>query len=221
MKIDFHTHTHHSYDCNMKPERIIHLAMQRELDAIVINDHNTIKGGLECQRINKHKELQIITGAEIKTDIGDVTGIFLKEEITSVSFPDVVQEIKRQGGIVILNHPYVGHKLEGLNFTAIDLIEGYNGRCTPEQNKKACLLAHQHKIPIIAGSDAHTYSEIANCYTQIENNDFLNPISTHYTQCSKWAPIRSQFVKSFKTKNAELFVRLTLKSIRTVFKSQN
>src|ERR1700761_494198 len=101
MIIDFHTHTYHSYDCLMRPEKILKLAKERGLDAIVINDHDTIAGGLECKRLNKIQELEIIVGAEIKTSIGDVTGIFLKEEIHARNYSEVVAEIKRQGGITI------------------------------------------------------------------------------------------------------------------------
>ena len=84
MIVDFHTHTYHSYDCAMNPAKILRLAKERGLNAIVINDHDTIAGGLECKRINPYKDLEVIIGAEIKTSIGDVTGIFLKDHLPSL-----------------------------------------------------------------------------------------------------------------------------------------
>jgi hypothetical protein len=200
----------------MKPLKILQLAKERGLDAIVINDHDTITGGLECEKINPYSDLKVIVGAEIKTNIGDVTGIFLKNEIISRNYLDVIAEIKAQGGISILNHPFVSHKLDNVDFTVFDLIEGYNGRLSPEMNEKALVLAKQHSKPIISGSDSHTYSEIGNCYTVISNDDFLNPISTHYKKCKSTAPIRSQLIKARKKRDAILFLKVFLGAPRKI-----
>ena len=207
MTIDFHTHTYHSYDCVMKPEKILRLAKERGLDAIVINDHDTIAGGLECKKINNVEGLEVIIGAEIKTSIGDVTGIFLKEEVKARNYSDVIAEIKRQGGITILNHPYVAHNLSEVNFDGIDLIEGYNGRVNPEKNQLALQLAKQHNKPVVAGSDSHTYAEIANCRTHYADlKHLLLPLKSEYTQCSVMAPLESQFIKSLKQKDLKLMM---------------
>ncbi|HWY38649.1 MAG TPA: PHP domain-containing protein [Bacteroidia bacterium] len=217
MIIDFHTHTHHSYDCMMKPAKILRLAKERGLDAIVINDHDTIAGGLECKRINTIAGLEVIVGAEIKTSIGDVTGLFLKEEITARNYSDVVAEIKRQGGITILNHPYVHHNLSDMNFDGIDLIEGYNGRVDEKRNEMAVQLAKQYNKPIIAGSDAHTYAEIANCRTHYADlSNLLLPLKTEYKQCSVFAPVKSQLVKSVKQKDALLMIKILLGAPRRI-----
>jgi len=216
MKIDFHTHTYHSYDCDMKPLTILKLAKERGLDGIIINDHDTIKGGQECKKINPYEDLLVIVGAEIRTDIGDVTGIFLKEEIKSRHYKDVINEIKSQGGISILNHPFVQHKLEGVDFSVFDFIEGYNGRLNPEQNEKAIQLAKTHGKLIIAGSDAHTYSEIANCYSIIDNEDSLIPIDHFYKKCNNMAPIKSQLIKARKRKDLLLFLKILLGAPRKI-----
>jgi predicted metal-dependent phosphoesterase TrpH len=217
MTVDFHTHTFHSYDCRMQPEKILQLAKRRGLDAIVVNDHDTIAGGLECQRINKISGLQVIVGAEIKTSIGDVTGIFLKEEIQARNYSDVIAEIKRQGGITILNHPFVGHKLNDLNFDGIDLIEGYNGRVSPSKNQLAVELAKKLEKPVIAGSDSHTYGEIGNCRTHYASLDnLLLPLDTEYKQCSVFAPLRSQLIKAAKKKDAGLMLRVLLSAPRKI-----
>lgn len=216
MKVDFHTHTHHSYDCDMNPLKILRLAKQRGLDAIVINDHDTIAGGLECEKVNPYSDLKVIVGAEIKTDIGDITGIFLKKEIISRNYLDVVNEIKAQGGLSILNHPFVGHKLDNVDFNVFNLIEGFNGRLSPELNEKAITLAKTYNKPFISGSDSHTYSEIGNCFTIIENDDFLNPISTYYKRCKASAPIHSQLIKARKKKDALLFLKIILGAPRKI-----
>ncbi len=216
--IDFHTHTYHSYDSLMRPEKILKIASEKGLNAIVINDHNTIKGGLECKKINTNKNLEVIIGAEVYTSIGDVTGIFLKEEIQSKNFSDVVQEIKNQGGITVLNHPYHGHKLSDINFDGIDLIEGYNGRLSIDKNELAVKLALEHKKPIIAGSDAHTYNEIANCKTYYEKDllNLLNPLRTEYKRCDALALIKSQSIKAYKQKDLHLLLRVMISAPKKI-----
>ena len=58
------------------------IAKKRGLNGIAITDHDTIKGSVEAIK-NKPEGLDVICGAEIKTDRGDVIGLFLTEEITA------------------------------------------------------------------------------------------------------------------------------------------
>jgi predicted metal-dependent phosphoesterase TrpH len=190
----------------MKPKKILRIAKARGLDGIVICDHNTIKGGLEAEEINKDKNFTVIVAAEIATNAGDVTGIFLTKEIESRMFDDVVDEIKQQGGKVILNHPYIGHDLSKIDFSKIDYIEGYNSRLDEEHNNMAIELAKKHNIPIIAGSDAHLYAEIANCKTTVDNLDLLNPLKCEYKQSRQLYYTLSQYIKSFKRRRIDIFI---------------
>ncbi len=209
IKIDFHTHTYHSYDSFMKPRGILKRASERGLTHIVINDHDTIRGGIECKSIEKQFGVSVIVGSEIKTDIGDVTGIFLKEEIERGPYLEVIGKIKKQNGLAILNHPFVGHKLSDLKFEAFDLIEGYNGRCNAEQNKQAVELARLHHKPFIAGSDAHLYNEIANCYSTFHDLDsLLHPIESVYSGSHKANYIFSQLIKAYKKKDLVLMAKV-------------
>lgn len=212
MLIDFHTHTYNSYDCLMQPEKILRLAKERGLNGIVINDHDTIKGGKECAQLNKDADFNVIVAAEIKVDrVGDVTGLFLKEEVVARDFNGVVTEIKKQGGITVLNHPYVHHDLNEVNFDGIDLIEGYNGRTDEKRNLQAVELAKKYNKPVIAGSDSHTYGEIANCKTMVASLDTItHPLSTEYKLCSVWAPVVSQIIKANKRKDVGLLLNVLL-----------
>jgi len=210
MIIDFHVHTHFSYDSFMTPEKILSVAKQRGLDGIVVCDHNTIKGGMEVQRMNRDNDFTVIVGAEIATNAGDVTGIFLSGEIISRNFADVVQEIKKQGGKVILNHPYKGHDLSQINFSLIDFIEGYNARLNEEDNRKAVELARKYAIPVIAGSDAHLYAEIGNARTYIADWETLQIEKTEYKKSPFWYTTLSQYFKAIKTKSIRIFISATI-----------
>ena len=206
--IDFHIHTYHSYDSLMCPKKIITIAKSRGLNGVVISDHDTINGGLECAKINSDKDFKIIVSSEIKTSVGDITGLNLKEEITDRNFSDVVQKIRNQGGLVLLVHPYHGHKLSEINFSSIDLIEGYNSRVSAMLNQKAVELANSHNIPVIAGSDAHLYGEIGNARTWYNNLDDLSkPVKTEWKRNSMFSEVSSQAIKVYKTRSAKNFYR--------------
>jgi len=214
MIIDFHTHTYHSYDSLMRPEKILRIAKARGLNGIVICDHNTIKGGLEAKRLNNDPEFTVIVGAEIATNAGDITGIFLTKEVESRMFDEVVREIKQQGGKTILNHPYKGHDLSKIDFSMIDYVEGYNSRLDEEHNKKAVELAQKHHIPIIAGSDSHLYAEIANCKTFIDSFDLLNPLNCEYKPSRQIYVTFSQYIKAIKRKSIKVFISATIIQIK-------
>ena len=161
-EIDLHVHSMYSYDSLLKPEKIVKIAKQKGLTGVAITDHETIQGGLSAKKYNSN-DFITITGAEIRTEIGDIIGLFLNEEIKSYRFCSVIDEIKDQGGLVILPHPFRGHdsnKFDKELVNKMDAIEGYNARTNISKNIKAQEFAREHRLPIVAGSDAHFYGEI-------------------------------------------------------------
>lgn len=214
MKIDFHTHTHHSFDSMMKPAKILELAKGRGLDGIVICDHDTIAGGLETQALNDDPEFLVIVGAEIKTDAGDVTGLFLTDEIQSRKCADVCDEIHAQGGKTILNHPYVAHDLTKVDFSKIDYIEGYNGRTSKEKNQLAVDLAELHDLPVVGGSDAHLYGEVARTYTIVDDAVDLRPIRIEGQRSAFRYKVLSQYIKAFKQRRPRVIMGATVMYIK-------
>lgn len=165
--IDFHIHSIYSGDSILSPKTIIKLARKRGLSGIAVTDHDTILGGLKTMSNN----LLVVVGAEIKTDCGEVTGLFLNEEIHSRRFVEVVDEIRDQGGVILLPHPYKNKTCNPKTIVEyVDLVEGLNARTPKELNAKARILADQYKLPIIAGSDAHTSFEIGRVRTSFQNS---------------------------------------------------
>lgn len=161
MKLDLHIHSKYSYDSLLRPDTIIKVAKNKGLDGVAVTDHNTIRGGVEASKVNKDDDFIVIVGSEIKTEYGDVIGLFLTDEIRSWAFADVVDEIRGQGGLTVLAHPF----RKGIVFPRdllghVDLIEGFNARSTKNLNQKAIKLARDCKIPVTAGSDAHIGFEI-------------------------------------------------------------
>ncbi|AKB38020.1 hypothetical protein MSSAC_3430 [Methanosarcina siciliae C2J] len=171
---DLHVHSVYSKDSLLTPERIIKVAMVKGINSIAITDHDTILGGLKTKSI-KQNSLLVIIGSEIKTDYGDLIGLFLNEEIKSRIFPEVIEEIKDQGGFVVLPHPYRRKKFpdNGL-FRKIDVLEGINGRTSEELNQKAQSLARELSKPVVGGSDAHFSFELGtvmNCANHFCNDE--------------------------------------------------
>lgn len=160
LKFDLHIHSKYSYDSFLSPERIIKVAKKRGLDGIAVTDHNTVKGGIETLKIEKGEDFQVIVGAEIKTEYGDITGLFLENEIRTSNFEEVIEEIKSQGGLSVLAHPYRQYKNPEEIVDRVDLVEAFNARSRKADNARAYELATKFKKPVTAGSDAHFGFEI-------------------------------------------------------------
>jgi len=161
VKFDLHVHSKYSYDSILRPDTILRIAKKKGLDGVAVTDHNTIKGGVEALKVNKDNDFVVIVGSEIKTEYGDVIGLFLTDEIRSRVFADVVDEIREQDGLTVLAHPF----RKGIIFPRdllghVDLIEGFNARSPKNLNQKAIKLAGDYRIPVTAGSDAHFGFEI-------------------------------------------------------------
>jgi len=130
MKLDLHIHSKYSSDGVLDPEKIVKIAIKRELNGVAITDHNTIIGGLKAKKYET-EDFKVIVGSEISTEKGEIIGLFLKEEIKSKDVQEVVSEIKEQNGIIVIPHPFDALRHSAFHPTDedakfIDCIEGFN-----------------------------------------------------------------------------------------------
>ncbi len=170
VKADFHIHSCFSEDSFLKPKLIVKHASKKGLKVIAITDHNSLKGSNEAIKVaNETKSnLIVINGMEVSTDFGHVIGLFLEEEIKNTLFPEVIDEIKQQGGLSIIAHPSrKPSKFESDQLTHADLLEVLNGRSTIKQNHAAAKLALDLGKTAVAGSDAHTPFELGRVWTTL------------------------------------------------------
>jgi predicted metal-dependent phosphoesterase TrpH len=204
---DFHIHSKYSHDSLMSPESIVKQAKKVGLTCIAITDHGTIAGGVEGKKVAGRYGVEVIVGAEIKTDCGDIIGLNLNQEIEVTAWQAVVREIRNQGGIVVLPHPYHDHDSVEEIARSVDFIECWNSRCTPEENKKAELLAEISEKKMIYGSDAHSVSEIGLVKVQVQLNPFTvrQVISSRYTP--SWEIWMSQIISHIKKHQYRLLVQ--------------
>jgi predicted metal-dependent phosphoesterase TrpH len=163
--VDLHMHTNASPDCLNSPGEVVRQARELGLDRIAITDHDQIEGAFEARELDP--EL-VIVGEEVRTAEGlDLIGLFLTAHISrGGTFREVADEIRRQGGVVYVPHPFDSHRgttedfLEGVR-DCIDAVEGFNARIhDSRRNERAQQWALARGLPLGAGSDAHLLSEI-------------------------------------------------------------
>jgi hypothetical protein len=160
--VDLHMHTDHSYDCATPVEVLLAEARARGLGAIAVTDHNEVSGAHAARA--QADGIGVIVGEEVKTgDQGEVIGLFIEEKIPrGMTLQETIAEIKRQGGLVYVPHPFdrmhsvpdYEHLLDVLD--DVDAIEVFNPRVAiTEFNDEAARFAAKYRIPAGAGSDAH------------------------------------------------------------------
>jgi predicted metal-dependent phosphoesterase TrpH len=181
MKYDLHTHSKYSSDGILEVKRIVSIAKKRGLRGIAITDHNSIKGGLEAKKYET-KEFSVIVGSEIKTQRGEIIGLFLSDDIKSRSAESVMAEIKDQNGLITIPHPFdemrksAFHPLKE-DVKYIDAVEIFNSRCVYQKyNKSALDFATTQNLGMTAGSDGHFANEIGMGGIITSSNDIREAI---------------------------------------------
>jgi len=184
--VDLHMHTDHSNDCATPVEVLLASAREQGLGAIAVTDHNEISGALEASRQAAESDarpaVKVIVGEEVKTaGQGEVIGLFIQEKIPrGLSLQETVAEIKRQGGIVYVPHPFdrmhsvpdYEHLLRIID--DVDAIEIFNPRVAIGAfNDEAVRFAAKYRIIAGAGSDSHVAQGLGS--VRIRMRDFDGP----------------------------------------------
>jgi predicted metal-dependent phosphoesterase TrpH len=174
MKIDTHCHTNYSDGISTIKELVIR-AKNKGLNAIAITDHNSTEGWTDAIKASKELNFPIILGDEINSKQGEIIGLFLKEKIDGKykEAEYVMKEIKKQGGLVIIPHPFyevLGFKDDLTKYLKfIDAVEVLNAkRPNKGPDKKAFEFAKKYNLAMTGGSDSHFYKTVGNAYTEYE-----------------------------------------------------
>lgn len=222
----FHIHTRHSFDSLLAPRTILARARGMQTDLLIVTDHESKRGSDDVASLAEGNPRFVLRAGEYKTEKGDLIGLFLKEEISCRNSNDVVREIHAQGGLVVLPHPFKGHKLDDELLSVVDLIEVHNSRCSESQNQSAAALAERLGKPVMGGCDAHCAGEIGAVITEFScdppaderglravllsssRNILAKKVSRAYQPYS-------QLIKACKTRNPLLFA-YQMKQLATV-----
>jgi len=193
LKADLHIHTEYSMDCATPLDKLINRCLELGINCVAIADHGTIEGAVKMQSL---APFSVIVAEEIMTPHGEIMGLFLKETIPSglsvgLSVDEVISEIKAQGGLVCIPHPFDVIRSSALDReiierlvaqNQIDIVEVLNSRAIFQRGlDQARAFAQKHGIIPSAGSDAHTLSEIGNAYVEMPEfngrDDFLQALA--------------------------------------------
>ena len=196
--VDLHMHTDHSHDCATPVEVLLAAARAQGLGAIAVTDHNVITGALEARAKAAEFGMKVIVAEEVKTaDQGEVIGLFIEEHIPrGMTLAETVAEIKRQGGLVYVPHPFdrmhavpdYEHLLGIVD--EIDAIEVYNPRVAIGSfNEEAERFAAKYRILAGAGSDSHVAPGLGSVRVRMADFDgpqeFLEACATRRSRRSR------------------------------------
>jgi hypothetical protein len=180
--VDLHMHTDHSPDCATSVETLLATARDVGLGAIAITDHNEVSGAHAAREIADDFGVKVIVAEEVKTaEEGEVIGLFVEEKIPrGMSMAETIAEIRRQGGLVYVPHPFdrlhsvpdYEHLLEIVE--EIDILEVFNPRVALTAfNEEAERFATKYRIVPGAGSDSHVAQGLGSVMIRV--HDFEGP----------------------------------------------
>lgn len=206
-----HLHTRGSFDCLTDPHELVARAVACGLDRICITDHNEIA---VAQQLASVYPDQIIVGEEVKTaERVDIIGLYLRELIPQgTPARETCERIRAQGGIVYVPHPFASGKGGGGRLLAqiedtIDVVEGFNARLHDALlNDRAATWGRARRLPLGAGSDAHTLHEVGRAWVELppfENEPrallvAMREATIHGTPSSRVVHVASVWAKTRK-----------------------
>jgi predicted metal-dependent phosphoesterase TrpH len=176
--VDLHCHTSASFDSLASPEAVVRAAAKRGLTHLAVTDNDRIDGALRA-RDAAPPGLTVIVGEEVKTADGDLIAVFLEHAVAPHrSAGETIADIREQGGLVGIPHPFDrfrGSMLKDPRLEAmaelVDWVEVHNARIVGGGgNQRAAEFAHEHGLPGVAASDAHSTVEVAVAYNVMEGD---------------------------------------------------
>ncbi|HSV42325.1 MAG TPA: PHP-associated domain-containing protein [Methanomassiliicoccales archaeon] len=199
-KADVHVHTKYSGlgeygflrfpESISNPEDVVKIARLGGINVLCITDHNSTVGAFKAQEYAKQfDDIHVVIGEEITTLQGEIIGLFLTEDIPmGLTLKETIARIRAQGGLVVAPHPFsyhvpaIGSAIFENDVDGIEVING--GHIDGPSNEKANDASHCGRWACMAGSDAHSLSQLGCAYTLFEGHgpdDFRRAIENKTT----------------------------------------
>ncbi len=191
MVVDMHVHTTiGSPDSNLTPPRLLEAAREVGLDGVVITEHDASWDRERLERFRQESGLFVCGSREWETDFGHIIVLGLRSDARGI---ERAEELRRlalaEGGFMIIVHPFrffpgpsnrlftrqydpssltAAELTQHPVFELVDAIEVLNYACTQKENELAQEAARVLGKRGVAGSDAHTYTEVGRCVTILQ-----------------------------------------------------
>lgn len=198
-KLDLHTHSEHSPDGGITQHQYMKILEDGTLDYVAITDHDSVEF---AKKMHKLLGKKVIVGSEIMSRQGEIIGLFLEKDVRpGMSAKQTAQDIKKQGGLVYIPHPFEtvrsGISKDTLEEIAeyVDIVEAYNGRAF-FQNKgpDAVVWAKLNNKPVAASSDAHGAKGVGSAFAVVKEvpnrSNLIQLISTAHLTMNR-PPLRT------------------------------
>lgn len=165
-------HSCWSWDSGTSLDALVARAREVGLDRIALTDHNTAAGAIRLQ--TREPELTIV-GEEVKTDEGEIIGLFIDRSLPRGGRPEeVCDAIHEMGGLTYCCHPldrrrasFTPDRLVRLA-SRLDIIETYNAWADTTANRAAAEFCRDLGLVAATGSDAHSPAELGRTWMELE-----------------------------------------------------
>ncbi len=204
MRVDLHSHTMWSGDSTTTPDELAEAVAASGLDVVCITDHHSVKG---ARQLAGRLPCRVVVGEEMRTQAGEIIGLFLTEHLPVGTPPAVAaRAVREQGGIVYIPHPFdpmrrniTESALDGLvGEGLVDVVEVRNAKTSLESlNRRAAGYAERHDLVAGAGSDAHVPDALGAAYVEMPDfdgpDDFVDKlrrgrvVGHHWDQPRPWS----------------------------------
>ena len=205
IRVDLHSHTMWSGDSTTTPDELIEAVEHSGIDVLCVTDHNAIKGAVQ---LVDRLPCRVVVGEELKTNSGELIGLFLTEHLPfGIPAVEAAERIRAQGGVVYVPHPFDPMR-KNLTEVAlddlvsrglVDALEVFNAKTSlPSLNRRAAQYAETHSLLAGAGSDAHVPAALGAAYVEMPDFDgpreflaalaFARPIGHHSDPARPWSP---------------------------------
>lgn len=165
---DLHCHTRKSFDGFTTEKELLNVCITKKIDIIAITEHDLVNK--IDKKTFKKNNIHIIDACEYTCSKGShIIGLFVNNSIEKLSPHEIINSIKKDGGLVIIPHPFKpGSGVCSIykNYKDIlkkaDLIELYNGGYIGNdfEKEKIRKFANEFDLGLIASSDSHKYNQI-------------------------------------------------------------
>ena len=183
MRIETHCHSYHSFDSLAKIEDIITECKKKDINALVLNDHDVCNIIDNEQQQFKDNNIDLIKAIEFTTSEG-VHIIGVDNNITSLQnkpffykAKDLIDQLLKINAWIVLPHPNHETGIVGNNKILVEdsryclskahFIEINNYRYGKSQDIENTLVKYKDLKPLV-GSDAHKASDIGVFYNELE-----------------------------------------------------